>query len=60
VEHITGKSSGKKYSTPSCDTMRTYGICFQPDDLYARIKHPMQYYERKVSDENRRIPAGKV
>jgi DNA primase large subunit len=60
VEHITGKSSGKKYSTPSCDTMRTYGICFQPDELCARIKHPMQYYERKVSDENRRVPAGKV
>jgi len=45
VEHIIGK----EYSAPSCDTMRTYSLCFEPDNLCAKIKHPIQYYEYKVS-----------
>lgn len=52
VEHITGK----EYSAPSCSTMRTYSLCFEPDNLCAKIKHPIQYYEYKVSH----VPSKKV
>jgi len=50
VEHITGVTSGTEYSTPGCDTMRTYGICFEPDFLCRRewMTHPMKYYKVKI------------
>jgi DNA primase large subunit len=50
VEHITGVTSGTEYSTPGCDTMRTYGICFEPDSLCRRewMTHPMKYYKVKM------------
>jgi DNA primase large subunit len=51
VEHITGK----EYSTPSCDTMRTYSLCFEPDGLCARIKHPMQYYEYRLHVSSKKV-----
>lgn len=46
VEHIAG-SSGVEYSTPGCDTMKTYGNCAGKDDLCNRIVHPLGYYSRK-------------
>ena len=49
VEHITGVTSGKKYSPPSCDTMKTYGLCFEPDNLCRSIKHPLNYYILKMN-----------
>ena len=50
VEHITGVTSGTEYSTPGCDTMRTYGICFEPDFLCRKewLTHPMKYYKVKI------------
>jgi DNA primase large subunit len=51
VEHITGK----EYSAPSCDTMRTYSLCFEPDRLCARIKHPLQYYEYKLHVSSKKV-----
>jgi DNA primase large subunit len=47
VEHITGKISGTEYTPPSCETMRTYGLCWEPDELCERVKHPLTYYRRK-------------
>jgi len=47
VEHIMGKISGTEYTPPSCETMRTYGLCWEPDELCERVKHPLSYYRRK-------------
>ncbi|MGQ9582619.1 MAG: DNA primase regulatory subunit PriL [Thermoplasmatota archaeon] len=50
VEHITGVSSKTEYTPPSCDTMRTYGLCVEPDSLCARewMSHPLKYYRVKT------------
>jgi DNA primase large subunit len=46
VEHILGMRGGrKKYSVPSCKTLRSYNLCF-PDDICKGIKHPVQYISR--------------
>lgn len=47
IEHISGITSGTKYTPPECSTMKSYGICFEPDDLCRRIKHPLSYYRLK-------------
>ncbi len=47
IEHISGITSGTKYTPPECSTMKSYGICFEPDDLCKRIKHPLSYYRIK-------------
>lgn len=47
IEHITGKISSTEYTPPACATMKTYGVCFGPDELCARINHPVTYYMNK-------------
>ncbi len=47
IEHISGITSGTKYTPPECSTMKSYGICYEPDDLCKRIKHPLSYYRMK-------------
>lgn len=47
VDHITGEISGTEYTPPECSTMKSYGICFNPDGLCNRIKHPLSYYRIK-------------
>lgn len=46
VEHITGQSSTTSYKSPSCDKMRTYGVCptEKMDAICNRISHPLKYY----------------
>jgi DNA primase large subunit len=49
VEHIAGRrGSRRKYTAPNCDTMKTHGLCVNPDGLCATIAHPLTYYRRKV------------
>jgi DNA primase large subunit len=49
VEHIAGeKGSRTRYATPKCDTLRTHGVCTNPDNLCRKIRHPLGYYRRKV------------
>ncbi|MGD0176211.1 MAG: DNA primase large subunit PriL [Candidatus Bathyarchaeia archaeon] len=49
VEHIAGKrGSRRKYTAPNCGTMRTHGLCINPDELCGTIKHPLSYYRRKA------------
>jgi DNA primase large subunit len=48
IQHIIGEISGTEYTPPMCSTMKTYGICYNPDDLCARINHPLNYYRRKL------------
>lgn len=47
VLHVTGISSGKEYTPPECSTMKSYGICYNPDALCAKIRHPLSYYRAK-------------
>lgn len=49
VEHISGRRGGKKkYTPPNCKTMKTHGICFNPDEICATISHPLSYYRKKA------------
>jgi DNA primase large subunit len=55
VEHIAGKrGSRRKYTAPNCATMRTHGVCVNPDELCATITHPLSYYRRKARSLLRR------
>ncbi|HEX9908464.1 MAG TPA: DNA primase large subunit PriL [Thermoplasmata archaeon] len=49
IRHITGEISGTEYTPPECSTMKSYGICFDPDDLCKRdwMTHPLKYYRSK-------------
>jgi DNA primase large subunit len=51
VDHITGETSGTEYTPPECATMKSYGICFEPDSLCNHpkeyVKHPLTYYRIK-------------
>ncbi len=50
VEHIAGeKGSRTRYIPPKCDTLKTHGVCINPDELCHRIRHPLAYYRRKYS-----------
>jgi len=46
VRHITGEISGTEYSPPECSTMKSYGICYNPDRLCQQewMTHPLKYY----------------
>ncbi len=44
IEYIMGKKSGEKRMVPSCEKMKIYGLCVNPDDLCKRIKNPLSYY----------------
>jgi len=48
IKHITGEERGREgYTPPECSTMKTNGICFDPDNLCAAIHHPLIYYRVK-------------
>jgi len=47
VEHIAGlRGSRTKYTTPSCSTMKTNGLCVKDGALCGRVKNPLTYYRR--------------
>jgi DNA primase large subunit len=49
VEHIAGnRGSRQKYTPPNCSTMQTHGLCVNPDDLCATVRHPLSYYRKKA------------
>ena len=56
VEHITGGISSTSYKPPSCEKMRTYGICpvDKIDDLCRRKRHPTSYYIAKWREEKKK------
>jgi len=49
IQHITGEISGTEYTPPECSTMKSYGICFDPDSLCKKdwMAHPLTYYRSK-------------
>ncbi len=54
IEHIIGEISGEEYLPPGCDTMKTNGICYNPDSLCEQewMNHPLSYYSVKKKNEN--------
>ena len=51
VEHLAGLRGSKiKYSPPSCENMRSAGLCPEElkDALCNRVRHPLMYYYLKI------------
>jgi len=49
VEHLAGaRGSRTKYVPPKCETLRTHGICVNPDEICKGIWRPLKYYQRKL------------
>jgi DNA primase large subunit len=49
VEHIAGLRGGRtKYTPPTCSTLKTHGICVNPDSTCKQVRHPLNYYRRKI------------
>jgi DNA primase large subunit len=54
IEHIAGlRGSRTRYTPPTCSTLRTHGVCHNPDRICERIKHPLSYYRIKVREHQR-------
>jgi DNA primase large subunit len=50
VEHIAGeRGSRTQYITPKCDTLKTHGVCTNPDKLCQKTRHPLEYYRKKLA-----------
>lgn len=48
VEHIAGeRGSRTRYIPPKCGTLRTHGVCTNPDELCQKVHHPLAYYRKK-------------
>jgi DNA primase large subunit len=51
VEHIAGgKGSGIKYTPPTCSTLQTHRVCGDRNEGCRRVKHPLAYYRRALSE----------
>ena len=49
VEHIAGdRGSRTRYIPPKCDTLKTHGVCTNPDELCQMVRHPLRYYRMKL------------
>lgn len=49
VEHIAGlRGGGTRYTPPSCEKMRTNGLCVEGGRLCGRVKNPLTYYRRAL------------
>ena len=58
IKHIMGElSGGEGYSPPECKTMKTNGLCYNPDSLCEQewMSHPLKYYRfksRKAAEQS--------
>jgi len=49
VEHIAGeRGSRTHYIPPKCETLKTHGVCQNPNKLCDLVHHPLAYYRRKT------------
>ena len=49
VEHIAGRrGSGTKYIPPSCETLKTHGLCPGSSDMCKGVNHPLAAYRRRA------------
>jgi len=48
VEHIAGeRGSRTRYKPPRCETLKTHGLCTEPDETCKKANHPLIYYKRR-------------
>ncbi|MCW4052821.1 MAG: hypothetical protein NWE78_06410 [Candidatus Bathyarchaeota archaeon] len=48
VEHLAGqRGSRTPYTTYNCSTLKTHGVCFNPDRICRTIRNPLTYHLRK-------------
>lgn len=60
IEHIAGlRGSRTRYTPPTCATLRTHGVCHNPDTLCKRVRHPLSYYRLRVRELGRDEGDGK-
>jgi DNA primase large subunit len=58
IEHIAGLKGNKtRYTPPTCNTLRTHGVCRNPDSICKTIVHPLNYYRKKARQIQRREKA---
>lgn len=50
INHIRGDVGSTEYTSPSCATMVTQGLCVNKDDLCEQINHPLSYYRIRLRD----------
>jgi DNA primase large subunit len=49
IEHIAGeRGSRTRYIPPKCDTLKTHGVCTNPDELCQKVLHPLSYYRKSL------------
>lgn len=54
VEHIAGETGSRtRYIPPKCDTLKTHGVCTNPDELCRRVRHPLGYYRIRLKGEKK-------
>ena len=59
IKHITGELSGTEgYTPPECKTMKTNGLCYNPDTLCQQewMNHPLTYYRIKSGNTRKKDP----
>lgn len=50
VMHIAGEKGSKtKYTPPTCNTLRTHGLCIGKDESCNLVNHPLAYYRRMLT-----------
>ena len=52
IKHITGELNGTDgYTPPECHTMKSNGLCIEPDNLCnsEKMNHPLTYYRIKTN-----------
>jgi DNA primase large subunit len=50
VMHIAGEKGSKtKYTPPTCNTLRTHGLCVGKDEICNSVNHPLAYYRRMLT-----------
>ncbi|MBP5394726.1 MAG: DNA primase large subunit PriL [Candidatus Methanomethylophilaceae archaeon] len=63
IKHITGELNGTDgYTPPECSTMKTNGICYDPDNLCAKetLNHPLTYFRIKTNPRGPQKDEGKA
>jgi len=49
VEHISGdRGSRTKYKSPTCETLKTHGLCPGSDEICRTVRTPLKYYAKKT------------
>jgi DNA primase large subunit len=57
VNHIISQGE-EGYTTPSCATMKTHGICIGKTKKCENMRHPLSYYRKEKRAQTRRDPGG--